>query len=290
MFEEGSMPIVHLKTRALAPFKRALMDRWADEIQNEYDSRLLEGLPGFAPFSSGTKKDRALLTMQAANDTFPLLAELLEPSPERALVPVESFSNNSATKAAASRLKNLFDKYGSDKADQDYHYLYGAILEDSQTVTDILEIGLGTNNVDVVSNMGKSGKPGASLRAFRDFLPDARVYGADVDKRILFEENRIKTFFVDQTDPKSFDQISNAVKHKFDLIIDDGLHAPNANIASLAFALRNLKQNGWFVVEDINFPALPVWDVVSALLPDGYKWWRVAAKGAYLFVVRRLLA
>jgi hypothetical protein len=63
-------------------------------------------------------------------------------------------------------------------------------------------------------------------------------------------------------------------------------HHDKDRFTTLIFALRNLKQNGWFVVEDINNPALPVWDVVSALLPDGCKWWRVAAKGAYLFVVR----
>ena len=54
----------------------------------------------------------------------------------------------------------------------------------------IFEVGLGTNNVDVPSNMGKDGKPGASLRAWRDYFPNA-----DIDTRILFKEDKIQTFY-----------------------------------------------------------------------------------------------
>ena len=45
------------------------------------------------------------------------------------------------------------------------------------------------------------GKPGASLRVWRDYFPNAIIYGADIDKDILFAEERIKTFYIDQLDP-----------------------------------------------------------------------------------------
>jgi hypothetical protein len=154
-------------------------------------------------------------------------------------------------------------------------------------VTDLIEIGIGTSNRDVVSNMGPEGRPGASLRAFREFLPQARIYGADVDRRSLFKEERIRTFFVDQTEPESFGDLSAALTHEADLIIDDGLHSPNANIATLAFGLGKLKIGGWLVVEDITPHALPVWRVVSALLPDKYESHIVAARAALLFSVQR---
>ena len=73
----------------------------------------------------------------------------------------------------------------------------------------ILEIGLGTNNVDVVSNMGRDGIPGASLRAFRDYLINSKIYGADIDKSILFSEERIETYFVDQTNDTSFENFDD---------------------------------------------------------------------------------
>jgi hypothetical protein len=149
----------------------------------------------------------------------------------------------------------------------------------------MLEVGLGTNNEDIVSNMGKGGKPGASLHAFREFAPSARIYGADVDRRILFEDTNIRTFYVDQTDPGSFEALAANIDEKFDLIIDDGLHSPNANIATLLFGLKNLKLGGCIVVEDIAPAALPVWQVVSALLPAGYTSRLIQAGEALVFVV-----
>src|SRR5208283_1689664 len=170
----------------------------------------------------------------------------------------------------------------------DYHYVYGNILKDPRSVTAVLEIGLGTNNEDVISNIGKTGKPGASLRAFRDFLPKAEIYGADIDKQILFSDERIETCFVDQTDLGSFDELSKNVGVDFDLIIDDGLHSPNANIAVMIFAVDRLKHGGWLVVEDIPYSALPVWQVIAALLPTEFSAHLISSKSQVVFLVERI--
>jgi cephalosporin hydroxylase len=147
---------------------------------------------------------------------------------------------------------------------------------------------MGTNNPDVVSNMGAFGKPGASLRAFRDFLPNAKVYGADIDRRILFTEDRIETFFVDQTEPAAFVELDKSIPSDLDLIIDDGLHSPNANIYTMQFALPKIKVGGWFVIEDIALQALPVWEVVAALLPDRYEPYIYRAASTIVFAVKRI--
>jgi len=142
------------------------------------------------------------------------------------------------------KLGSLFTFHGSDKATiHDYYLIYASIINDIQNPNiKIFEIGLGTNNTDVVSTMGTNGKPGASLRAFRDYIDDSYIYGADFDHRILFEEKRIKTFFVDQTNPKTFSDLSKKINLEFDLMIDDGLHSPNANLNSLAFFKIKLNQ------------------------------------------------
>jgi hypothetical protein len=254
--------------------------------------QILESLPIFAPNSAGAANERALLTIQAANQTFPLMLELLARTGTKIEdpTPIAKFADTSEKQAAALRLKELFDQYGSDKGDTNhrYHLLYGALLA-STNASALLEIGLGTNNVNVVSNMGSRGKPGASLRAFRDYLPGAQIYGADVDRGILFNEERISTFFVDQTDLDSFSTLSAAVPAEFDLIIDDGLHSPNANLATLVFGLNRLKVNGYFLVEDIGPDALPIWQLVSAaLLPSGYESDVIVTENKLLFLVRRL--
>jgi hypothetical protein len=103
-------------------------------------------------------------------------------------------------------LNKLFNKYGSDKAVYGYSELYVTILEEcNQNLTtnaplSILEVGIGTNNPNVPSNMGARGKPGASLRAFRDFDSKIECIGFDIDSSILFQESRIRTFAADQQD------------------------------------------------------------------------------------------
>ena len=109
-------------------------------------------------------------------------------------------------------LSHLMKNYGSDKGSPHevditpsgwianrytdiYHILFGTIRDDAKK---IFECGIGTNNEDVQSNMTANGVPGASLRGWRDYFWNAQIYGADIDERILFEEDRIKTYHVDQ--------------------------------------------------------------------------------------------
>lgn len=253
---------------------------------------IVNAFPVFTPYSFGPCKPRAELTILSAQQTFPFLVHFLEVSGNKRInskpIHAEEFCADRESQESAARLKSLLDQYGSDKANpNNYHLIYGAILRNASVVSRVLEIGLGSNNADIVSNLGQYGRPGASLRAFRAFLPNANVYGADVDRRILFEEDRIKTFFVDQTDLASFDALAQNVGADFDLIVDDGLHSPNANIAVLSFALPRLRPGGWLVVEDIAHCVLPVWRVVATLLPDEFKPYIIAAKNSIVFAVER---
>jgi cephalosporin hydroxylase len=135
--------------------------------------------------------------------------------------------------------------------------------------------------------MGKDGKPGASLRAFRDYLENINVYGADFDKRILFEENRIKTFYVDQTDPKTFLNLSKKIDSDFDLMIDDGLHSPNANLNSLAFFKNKIKKGGYIVIEDVNPKTEKLWITVSNLTEKEFKSAFIKTKSACVFILQK---
>lgn len=167
----------------------------------------------------------------------------------------EAFGPGLDQNEECEKLAQLFVQYGSDKATtHDYHQVYYSLLKDKRMESiNVFEIGLGTNNIDVLSNMGRNGKPGASLRAFRDFLPQARVYGADIDTRVLFTEDRIETFFIDQVKVDVLNEVKSHLQHeKFDLIIDDGLHNSEANLNTIAFALDLLSDRGVLAVEDIN--------------------------------------
>lgn len=167
-------------------------------------------------------------------------------------------------------LADLLQRHGSDKATRhSYHIAYAGLLAGKRNAPlRILEIGIGTNDPDAPSTMGAQGRPGASLRAWRDWGPRFEVHCADIDRRILFSEDRIATHWIDQTDTASFAALAERLgPASFDLIIDDGLHRPDANLNTLAFALKMLKPGGVFVVEDIEKMLAPFWlgmaDVLS---------------------------
>jgi hypothetical protein len=155
------------------------------------------------------------------------------------------------------KLADLMNLYGSDKGGLNDHHNYTAYYSEifysrKNTTKSFLEVGLGTNNINIPSNMGPSGKPLASLRAWRDYFPNAQIYGADIDREILKNEERIKTHFVDQNDPLTISEMfKNFNEEKFDIIIEDGLHEYNANICFFENAINYLSVDGIYIIEDV---------------------------------------
>ena len=100
--------------------------------------------------------------------------------------------------------------------------------------------------------MGSIGKPGASLRMWKDYFPNANIYGADIDRDILFNEERINTYYVDQLNTESIKSMWKDIGlNDFDIIIDDGLHEVNANLNFFFNSFDNLKKNGIYIIEDV---------------------------------------
>jgi len=144
---------------------------------------------------------------------------------------------------------------GSDKGGgwHNYTLVYSELLKSIKTkAKNVFELGLGTTNVNIPSNMGINGTSGASLKGWSQYFTKANIYGADIDKNILFEQERIKTFYCDQTSPESISQLwSNFEKIEFDFILEDGLHEYGANICFLENSLHKVKKGGFYVIEDI---------------------------------------
>src|SRR5713101_8031943 len=97
---------------------------------------------------------------------------------------------------APTKMCYVMSKYGSDKGRvHRYTAVYSVLFKERYNqALRVFELGMGSNNPDVQSNMGVFGAPGASLRGWRELFPHALVYGADIDRTILLEEDRIKTF------------------------------------------------------------------------------------------------
>ena len=88
----------------------------------------------------------------------------------------------------------------------------------------------------------------------------------------------------------SFDELCDSLGDiNFDLVIDDGLHLPSANIATMLFALRILRPSGFFVAEDIHPNSLAIWQVVAAVLPESYRPTIVQARNDLMFVMQNTI-
>jgi methylase of polypeptide subunit release factors len=135
-----------------------------------------------------------------------------------------------------------------------YSLLFGNIR---YKVKNVFECGLGSADERIVSNMSATGSPGASLRIWKDYFPNALIWGADIDKKALFEEDRIKTGFIDQLSPTLIKEFFQKVGgQKFDIIIDDGLHTYEAGLTLFENAIDNLASDGIYIIEDISNEAM----------------------------------
>jgi len=170
-------------------------------------------------------------------------------------------------KSKKNTISELCFKHGSDKGYLDffsktpyiwkprnYAEFYFKLFDHCKDqIRLVFECGIGSNNPNIESNMTSGGKPGASLRVWKDYFTNAEIYGADVDKDILFTEDRIKTFEVDQTKKDSIEKMWQQInKRDFDIIIDDGLHNYEAGITLFENSFEKLRKNGIYIIEDVS--------------------------------------
>ena len=112
---------------------------------------------------------------------------------------IYSFDEKRYTPLCEIMGKHQSDK-GSINIDSSWHnyttFYYSIFKDLREKNLRVFELGLGTNNVNVPSNMGPNGRPGASLYGWSEFFPNADIFGADIDTDILFNTDKIKTFIV----------------------------------------------------------------------------------------------
>lgn len=159
----------------------------------------------------------------------------------------------------------LCDRYGSDKGSRNpgaavyawpphsYTDFYTLLFDHCRgSLRAVFECGIGTADPARVSNMGPNGRPGASLRVWRDYFPHATVVGADIDAGVLFQEERVRTHQVDQTCADSIARMWRAEPIiEFDLMIDDGLHTFEAGWCLFEHSHHRLAPHGIYVIEDV---------------------------------------
>lgn len=240
----------------------------------------------YKPNSAGSFRMRDQVTKININSMPVSLARISENFQKRTIKKITDFEVDNDF---IESVRVAFNKHGSDKsAGHGYEYVYAYVLSKFTTNINLLEIGMGSNNEDTISNMGKSGKPGASLFAFSELLPDSNIYGADVDKRILFNNKNIKSGYLNQMDYSTYEEFHrNFGQVSFDIIIDDGIHIQSANLNTLLFSINNLNKGGFLIIEDIADYALDTWFIVKKLLDSNYQLDIIKANIAYLVLLEK---
>ena len=175
-----------------------------------------------------------------------------------------------------SDLCYIMRKHCSDKghpnvkyAWHNYTLLYTKLFR-KITPKRIFELGLGSNNPAIPSNMGPNGVPGASLYGWSEYYPNAKIYGADIDYECLFSTEKIKTFYCDQTKPSSIKHLWTQYEllEGFDIMIDDGLHTFDGIVTFFENSIHKLNPGGYYCVEDIATNHILEWEQKTSL-------WRV---------------
>jgi cephalosporin hydroxylase len=146
-------------------------------------------------------------------------------------------------------LLDLYKKYDCDKGTtgkhpHHYHTAYEKIFESKKDEPiNFLEVGVWW---------------GTSFNAHLEYFPNAQFYGIDIFTRVAMkdvkanENDRVHLLKADST--KS--SVTDAVRKewgdiKFDFIIDDGLHTPDANRLTFKHLFPLLKEDGTFLIEDV---------------------------------------
>ena len=88
------------------------------------------------------------------------------------------------------------------------------------------------------------------------------MYGADIDEKILFEEENIKTAKVDQLVKGEVDQLFPDTS--FDFIVIDGLHHITSDVNSILSLIDRMNTGSKLIIEDITI--FDNWKIVDFIL------------------------
>ena len=158
----------------------------------------------------------------------------------------------------SSSLDEIFERHVTDKGSvcHNYYTVYESALTPAERrdAKHVLEIGVDRGN---------------SLRAWREWFPNALIVGTDNCPGKLIHGERIECFHADQGDPATLTYWAAARGIQFDIIIDDGSHQPHHQALSMFRLCPWLKPGFHYFIEDYIDPAyLPCFEAMRLTFHD----------------------
>lgn len=171
-----------------------------------------------------------------------------------------------------SSLEKLSRKYVLDKnictSWHNYIPIYTQLFEPIRAEKlRILEIGIGVVEEGQMLHTKDIGyRTGNSLRCWRDYFPNASVYGIDIYETKM-KEDRIKTFVANQANNEQLLDVMLQIGGRLHIIIDDGSHQVQDQVSSFMFLSQFMANHSMYVIEDIQLPAQPSFKDLSVFPP-----------------------
>ena len=142
-------------------------------------------------------------------------------------------------------LNALAQKYGTDKTNKDHSYK-------GVTYLDIYHRYMSSKRSEVKTFIEIGVKDGASLRMWKDYFPNATIYGIDIDPRCKqFAEDRIEIIIGDQNSGPFLRSLIDKFSGGIDILLDDGSHITRHQIGTFGALYPLINPSGLFIIEDL---------------------------------------
>ncbi len=159
-------------------------------------------------------------------------------------------------------------KYGTDKCPEIYHsytpFYYDLLKDKRDSIKKVLELGIGYPGN--MQHCSLNYRTGASLYMWRDFFPNAQIYGIDINPNTIFNDERIETFLCNARYRRNLRILVKENCSDADLFIDDGSHIKSNQIRTCLTLMPLFKKDVIYIIED----AKRADDIKIVLNENGY--------------------
>jgi hypothetical protein len=135
-------------------------------------------------------------------------------------------------------------KSNKSKDVRNYSSLYNSMFNDHrQSEVRVLEFESSKESENI--------KIGGSLQAWSVFLSNSEVVGLYDNKDVLFNNEKIKSFYCENLSQECLNKLWEELDDNFDLIIDSNDTCFNDKVLFFQRSLSHLTLNGFFIIENL---------------------------------------
>jgi hypothetical protein len=164
-----------------------------------------------------------------------------------------------------NELARLADLYGSDKGTRMSGHCYTRVYEQlfrPLRYERLVFVEIGLLRVDIDARRVGNGAEGTaaieagrapSLEMWRDYFPNAEIFGFDIDDFSRVRMERCTILRGDMSSPADLERLARTIGRPIDVLIEDGSHVSHHQQIALGALFPRVKSKGMYVVEDLHW-------------------------------------